>query len=114
MKTTFYIVWFLCVVQLSLYLFFPFGGPIRIALVIKSGLYGEDYINKLFENQKFIDYFLTFDNMIAAIYFGALTLCSILPLLSNMNPSVKYKMGITCFLISMAILWIPKLLGLIF
>lgn len=114
MKVWYYIALTVCLLQFGLYLLFPFGGLVTILRIIREGLYGEKYITELFENQQVIFVFLKVNRVVAMLYFGSIFLCSMLPLFFRINKTLKYKIGIGCFITSMAIIFVPKILGLIF
>ena len=100
-KIIFYILWSLSVVQLSFYLFMPFGGISTIVLVINNGLYNVD--NHLIRPE-WRNVFLKVNQFLAVLNFTSLTLSILIPVLSKNKGVNKYIWSIFFSLIALVLL----------
>ena len=111
MKILYYIAWWWCFLQFSLFTFFP-GGQLGVIVKIKEGFYTEYYKDTLFDREYITNMPALLDIAIAILYFGTLTLCVILPFFrSLMSKNLRYTIAIVCCIINLLIVYVPKLFG---
>ncbi len=110
MKVLYYVLWTMCLLQLCLFLFMPFGGPILIWTILKTGLYQEKNFTYFTHSVLSAELIPWLNRAVALANFGSIVCCLSTILMYRNNKSKRYNAGIILGIIPLVILFIGKLM----